>query len=358
MHALVAVAISLVLQAGQSNALRWVQNPRTTSGSWVADPAGHLSAATRATLDSMISALESETTTEIAVVVIDSLDGLEPSQAALTLHRRWGVGKRDRHNGILFLWSPALRKTHVSIGDGLEGVLTDSRTGRIQDEHVIPLFRENRFDEGMIAGVTALGAAARGETYSDLPRALLRPPSESDARRGPPAAVLWGLGGVAGVPILWAAIAAYRRRRPRPCPKGHGPMRRLSEKDDDAMLSREALLEETLESMDYDVWVCGQCDANLVLPYKRFTFKYSECPKCKRRTCETKTKTLRAATRSSTGRKRITRTCKNCSFTDSREEVIPIITSSSSSGGSGGGGGGGSSFGGGSSGGGGAGRSY
>lgn len=357
MSTLVLLVLALLQAPQGTDRLRWIQNPRTTAGSWVADPAGHLQPATRASLDSIITALERETTAEIAVVVADSLDGLEPAAAALLLHRRWGVGKRDRHNGILFLWSPALRRTHVSIGDGLEGVLTDSRTGRIQDEHVIPLFREGRFDEGMIAGVTALASAARGETYSGLPSALLRPAAEDDERRGPPAAVLWLLGGGVGAPALWAAIAAYRRRRPRPCPRGHGPMRRLSEKDDDAMLSREALLEEKLDSMDYDVWACAQCDEHLVLPYRRFTFKYSACPKCTRRTLATKTKTLRAATRSSTGLRRVNRSCRNCSFADSRDEVIPRVTSSSG-GGSGGGGGGGSSFGGGSSGGGGAGRGY
>lgn len=354
------VAALLLLPQQATQRLRWVPNPRTTSGSWVADPSGHLQPATVATLDSIIGALERETTSEIAVVVIDSLDGLEPADAALALHRQWGVGKRERDNGIVFLWSPALRRTQVSIGYGLEGVLTDARTGRIQDEHVIPFFREGRFDDGVVAGVKALASAARGETYSGLPRvAAGRPGGEDVERGGPPAPVLWGLGGVAGLPIVWALVAAYRRRRPRPCPRGHGMMRRLDEKTDDDLLSREALLEETLGSMDYDVWVCDRCEEHLVLPYKRFTMKYSECPTCKRRTLETKSKTLRSATRSSTGLKRVTRTCRNCSFTDSREEIIPMITSSSSSGGGGGGGGGGgSSFGGGSSGGGGAGRSY
>jgi uncharacterized protein len=357
MKPLLIAALALLLPQ-TTQRLTSVQNPRTASASWVADPAGHLQPATVATIDSIISALERETTAEIAVVVLDSLEGLEPSDAALTLHRRWGVGKRERDNGIVFLWSPALRRTHVSIGYGLEGVLTDGRTGRIQDEHVIPFFRDGDFDAGVIAGVKALASAARGETYSGLPRVAAGRPGGEDVRRGPPEPVLWGLGTIAGIPIVWALVAIYRRRRPRPCPRGHGSMRRLDERKDDEMLSREALLEEQLESMDYDVWVCGQCEEHIVLPYKRFTFKYSECPECKRRTLESKSKTLRSATRSSTGLRRITRTCRNCKFTDTREEVIPIITSSSSSGGSSGGGGGGSSFGGGSAGGGGAGRGY
>lgn len=165
-----ALAVLLLLPVQDSNRLRWVPNPRVATGSWVADPARHLSSATVAALDSTISALERESSVEIAVVVLDSLDGLEPAAAALLLHRRWGVGKRERDNGLVFLWSPALRRTHVSVGYGLEGVLTDARAGRIQDEHVIPRFRRGDFNGGVLAGVAALAQAARAETYSGLPR--------------------------------------------------------------------------------------------------------------------------------------------------------------------------------------------
>ena len=355
---LLAALLPLLLQATQADRLTWVPNPRTSSGSWVADPAGHLQPATVATIDSIISALEAETSAEIAVVVIDSLDGLEPSQAALTLHRRWGVGKRERDNGILFLWSPALRRTYVSIGYGLEGVLTDARTGRIQDEHVIPFFREDRFDEGVIAGVVALGAAARGETYSGLPRvAAGRPGPESDSRDGMPPFLAWLIGLGVTIPAALLGLARYRRNKPRKCPRGHGNMRRLGETEDDRLLARGRQLEEAVKSVDYDVWVCGQCDEHIVIPYKRLSFTYSECPKCRHRTLKTSTKVLKAATYTSTGLKRVTKTCRNCQHSEIQQVVIPIRTRSSSGSG-GGGGGGGSSFGGGSSGGGGAGRSY
>jgi uncharacterized protein len=141
-------------------------------------------------------------------------------------------------------------------------------------------------------------------------------------------------------------------------------MRLLSEAEDDAMLTREEGLEERLGSVDYDVWVCRQCDQRLVIPYRKWFSKYTECPKCRRRTCETITVTVRAATTVSTGEQRIHRACQSCGFRDSRIETIPMIVVTASSGGSGGGsssgggGGGGSSFGGGSAGGGGAGRSY
>lgn len=354
------LAVLLLLQPQHSDRLHWVTNPRTATGSWVADPAHHLTTVTVAAIDSIIFSLARETSAEMAVVVLDSLDGLEPGPAALLLHRRWGVGKRERDNGIVFLWSPRLRRTHVSVGYGLEGVLIDSRVGRIQDQHVIPAFRRGDFNAGMLAGVRALAAAAREETYSGLPRVAAGRPGPEETGLKPS---FWGFATFAAV--FSFLFVALRRRFPRRCPHGHGWMHRLGETADNAHLEPEAQLEESLGSMDYDVWACGQCDARRVIPYKRFSARYRTCPRCKRRTCATKKKTLVEASYSSSGTREVTRSCRNCGFSDRREETIPKLTrssSGSSGGGSsfsgGGGGGGGSSFGGGSAGGGGAGRGY
>ena len=370
--ALATLLLQVAPSTGQDGRLSWLRNPRETNGSWVADPAHHLGKFTVQSIDGIIDALEREKSIEMAVVVLDSLDGLDPAAAALLLHRRWGVGKRQRDNGIVFLWSPALRKTYVSVGYGLEGVLPDARAGRILDDWVLPSFRAGNFDGGMLQGVQKLADAAREET-AWRPEAI-SPGRATSAVKAPRGNSAWFLAPL-GVLVLVSGSMALRplwRRRPRRCPAGHGKMRLLSETEDDAMLTREEGLEERLGSVDYDVWVCTQCEQRLVIPYKKWFSKYNECPRCQRRTCETRTVTLSAATTVSTGLRAIYRECQSCGFQDSRREVIPPIvvttslsgdSGSSGGGGSGfgggsGGGGGGSSFGGGSAGGGGAGRSY
>ena len=350
------------LAQGDANRLAWVPNPRTTNGSWVADPARHLKPATVASINEVISALESQTSAEIAVVVIDSLDNLEPGAAALLLHRRWGVGKAERDNGIVLLWSPALRKLFVSVGYGLEGVLPDARAGRIQDDAIISHFARNDFDAGMLAGVNALADAAREETYTGARRARIdgkAPGVMARVRNSAESGMILG----SLFATIFAAIMAVilYRRRPRNCPRGHGRMRRLGEKEDDRELTKEEVLEENLESMNYDVWVCGQCPERVIVPHTRWFSSYRTCPQCKRRTLRVTRKTITPATYSSTGFAQETRRCKNCSHNDVRSIVLPMLTRNSGSGSSGGSSfssGGGSSFGGGSSGGGGAGRSY
>ena len=358
----------------QAERLRWVPNPRVANATWVADPAGHLKRATVDSLNAIASALSREAGHELTIVAIDSTSGFEPFDVALALHRMWGVGQRGRDNGIVLVWVPTQRAVHVSVGYGLEGVLPDSRVGRIRDQVIFPAFRRQDFDAGMLAGAAALASAAREEkdargstmsTTNPAPTTGQREVERESGRdRGRSAALLFGaIGG--GLALLGGGAAAairYRRRRPRRCPRGHGLMMRLDERADDAHLDRGERLEETIESVDYDVWVCPTCDYVLKEPHRAWFSSYSTCGACKRRTLRTTRKTIVPATTMHTGQREVTELCRNCGWTRSYMETIPRIqTSSGSSSGSGfrsGGGGGGSSFGGGSAGGGGAGGRY
>ena len=58
-------------------------------------------------------------------------------------------------------------------------------------------------------------------------------------------------------------------------------MRRLNEQEEDAFLSQAQQVEETLRSVDYDVWQCGACEATTSLAYPGTESKYAKCPKCK-----------------------------------------------------------------------------
>jgi uncharacterized protein len=365
---LLAVLMLFQITPAQAERLRWVPNPRTANATWVADPSRHLTPATIDSLNALISNLSRETGAEIAVVAIDSTSGFEPFDVALALHRMWAVGQRGRDNGIVLLWVPTQRAVQVSVGYGLEGVLPDSRVGRVRDQVIFPAFKRGEFDAGMLAGVDAIATIvreekdARGSTMStDNPprngaRALEGEPGTSRAKKT--GIVVGSIGG--GLALLGAGagvVARYRRRRPRKCPRGHGLMVRLDEQSDDAHLDPGQQLEERLESIDYDVWLCPTCQYAMTIPHKAWFSRFSTCKSCKRRTLETDTRTLIPATTSHAGSQEVTERCRNCGWTRTYTRVIPRV-SQSSGGSSGSGGGGGSSFGGGSAGGGGAGGRY
>ncbi len=366
-----AAALALLLQAtpAQVGRISWVANPRTANGTWVADPSHHLRDSTVALLNSEIGALERATGAEIAVVVVDSTAGLEPFDFALAIHRGWGVGKAGRDNGVVLLWVPTQRAVQISVGYGLEGAIPDRRAGRIRDEEIFPAFRRGEFDAGVLAGVRALAAAAHADSggtrqgFTPRVQGGERAPAE---RRGSGlgGALAVGGGAVAGLGALiggFVGFRRWRRRRPRPCPNGHGNLRLLDERADDGKLDQGSKLEEQVQSVDWDVWVCDTCGETLRIPYRRLLSSYTECPACKRRTLISVTTTLRAATTSHGGLERVSSSCKHCGHRSSTERATPRKSSSSGSSGSSGGGGysgGGSSFGGGSAGGGGAGGKY
>src|SRR5689334_8512311 len=252
---MVCLALLLAAPSG-AESLASIPNPRVQNGTWVTDTSATLDAKSIATLNERAAAFERDTGGEIAIVVIRSLDGLTIEEAAVKLFQMWGVGKKQRDNGLLLLWSTGDRRVRVEVGYGLEGTLTDGKVGAILDTYVIPKFKAGDFDQGLIDGVDALVRAVRAE-----PLALVSAKTESYDRRA------WGIGAIlSGVGAAMATVIGaitsvrrWRRRRPRRCPKCQALMTRLSEADDDALLADGEQTEERVGSVDYDVWRCSAC---------------------------------------------------------------------------------------------------
>jgi uncharacterized protein len=348
----VALALLLATAARGAESLASIPNPRVQNGTWVTDTSATLDPKTIALLNERAAAFERDTTAEIAIVVIRSLDGLAIENAAVKLFEMWGIGKKDRDNGLLLLWSTGDRRVRVEVGYGLEGALPDGKVGAILDQYVIPRFKADQFDQGLLDGVDALIAAARNE-----PLALASPSTESydDVSGGWP---IW-LQALGLAPLGLASLVGFRKWRrlhPRRCPQCQTRMTRLDEAGDDAQLGKGALAEEHVGSVDYDVWQCPSCGHHLTLRYPKWLTQYGSCPQCHNRTLRSATTTIEAATTSHAGSARVDETCGFCTYTHAFTKTLPRLSESSSS--SSGGGSSSSSFGGGSSGGGGASRSY
>jgi uncharacterized protein len=344
-----------VLLGAGTEPLASIPNPRVENGTWVTDMAGALRADTVSRLNDTISAFERTTGTEMAVVVIRSLDGASIEEAAADLFAMWGIGKKDRDNGLLLLWSTGDRRVRVEVGYGLEGVLPDGKVGTILDSYVIPRFKAGEFDDGIVAGVDALLAAARNE---DVPLPAAATESyEGDSDGSVP---FW-LPFVGSIPVgigSFIGFRKWRRHRRRHCPQCHTRMLLVPDSEDDALLQEGQVAEERIGSVDYDVWSCPACSHHFTLRYPKWVSEYQKCPQCSNRTQSSKEHVITAATTSSSGSARVVEQCAFCSFTREYTKVLPQISESSSSSSSSGGSSSSSSFGGGSSGGGGASRGY
>ena len=83
---------------------------------------------------------------QIVVVTVQSLGGQSIEEYATELFRKFGIGDKEKNNGVLLLCSTGDRLFRIEVGYGLEGRLTDGKTGRIQDEYIIPYLKENDYD--------------------------------------------------------------------------------------------------------------------------------------------------------------------------------------------------------------------
>ncbi len=122
------------------------------------------------------------------------------------------------------------------------------------------------------------------------------------------------------------------RTYPRNCHKCDKPMSLLSEAAEDEYLSKEKQYEETLKSVDYDVWKCASCSAVTTERYPNNKTEFSACPKCRTNAYYTlSTSILKSATTTAKGEEEIIKSCKFCNHRHRALEIIPMIVISTSS---------------------------
>jgi len=130
---------------------------------YVTDTVGLLSNTTKQTLNQELKAFEGSDSTQIAVLIIPSLDGETLESYSLQVLESWGIGQKGKDNGALLLIVKNDRKLRIEVGYGLEGRLTDLLSGRIIDTIISPKFKQGKFDEGVTNGVHAMMSAVKGE---------------------------------------------------------------------------------------------------------------------------------------------------------------------------------------------------
>ena len=134
----------------------------------VSDWAGVFTPEQKSALESRIVALRQTNGAQLAVVALKSLQGGEIQDFAVKLFEQWGIGEKGKDNGVLLLAAIEDRKMWVEVGYGLEGVLNDAKNGRIQDEYIVPRFKEGNYAQGLIDGADVLLSVMGGE---DMPEA-------------------------------------------------------------------------------------------------------------------------------------------------------------------------------------------
>jgi len=135
----------------------------------VTDRTGTLTRDQIRALDQKMASFERETSNQIGVLMIPSLEGDSLEDYSIRLAEKWKIGQAGRNNGVILLVVKNDRKLRIEVGYGLEGALPDALAGTIIRNEIAPRFKSGQFYQGIEAGIDSIIAATKGE-YKAAPR--------------------------------------------------------------------------------------------------------------------------------------------------------------------------------------------
>ena len=145
---------------------------------YVSDNAHVLSPEAIARLDHLCGQLDhSQANTQIAIVTIHTLNGMDAADYADELETKWKMGRKGSDRGVLVLLAVDDHKRRIDVGYGLEGILNDAKLGDIGRE-MVPQLRANDFDGAVtqaVGEVAQVIAADAKVTLDEEPAQAARP---------------------------------------------------------------------------------------------------------------------------------------------------------------------------------------
>ncbi|RXJ65922.1 hypothetical protein CRV08_13905 [Halarcobacter ebronensis] len=129
----------------------------------VVDDAKILNSSQKQTLTKLLKEEEKNSSNQIVIVTLESLNGYDIADYGYQLGRHWGIGQKDKNNGVLLIVSMAEKKLRIEVGYGLEGALTDKISHEIIEYIIKPNFRSGNFYTGILKGTKAIIASVKGE---------------------------------------------------------------------------------------------------------------------------------------------------------------------------------------------------
>ncbi len=134
----------------------------------VNDYAGILGNDTLTTLDKKLADYEKETTNQVVVLIIKSLEGENLEDFSIKTVEKWKLGHKGKDNGVLLLIALNDRKLRIEVGYGLEGSLTDAKCSQIIRNRIVPYFKTNDYKDGITQGVDSIiGALGGKDNFED-----------------------------------------------------------------------------------------------------------------------------------------------------------------------------------------------
>ncbi|TAH19880.1 MAG: hypothetical protein EAZ08_07395 [Cytophagales bacterium] len=143
--------------------------PRPEPASFANDYAEVLSASDEQRLEEKLKQYEKATSHQFAIVIIPSLQGNNLEKLTNEWFKTWGIGQKEKNNGLLILLAVKERKVRIEVGYGLEKIIPATETTKVIDNYLRPNFKNGNFYQGFDEAIAYLMELAQKET-SVLPQ--------------------------------------------------------------------------------------------------------------------------------------------------------------------------------------------
>ena len=111
-----------------------------------------------------LAQFERETSDQVVVAVFPKMQSdSDIADYTQRVAQAWGVGQKERRNGVVLFVFIQDRKMFIQVGYGLEGALPDATAFDITERHIKPLFRSGDYEAGLATGIDLICKAIRGE---------------------------------------------------------------------------------------------------------------------------------------------------------------------------------------------------
>ncbi len=163
--------IAIVLILVSASAFGKVDLPKPQR--YVEDRANIISADVETKLNGLLQELEQKTGAQYIVLTVSSLGGLNIETFAIEVAEQWKLGDKDKDNGMLFVMSTGDRAYRFEVGYGLEGVITDTFSGQVGRDYIVPYAKKGDYSTGIYLANAAIAeriAKSEGVTLSGMPK--------------------------------------------------------------------------------------------------------------------------------------------------------------------------------------------
>ena len=174
----------------------------------VVDSIGRVSAEVETQINSELTSFQQSGGPQIAVAVVDTTGNATLENYSIDLARSWGIGDKEKDNGVLVLIALEDRTLRIEVGSGVEGELTDVTAGQIVDSVMLPRLRSNDVDGAVRDGARAVMQVWRGENIVSEPIAPSAPATEPTPQQSIFSIILFF-----GIMIVFITLAAAGKRR-------------------------------------------------------------------------------------------------------------------------------------------------